>query len=368
MKRIISVLTAILLCVTLIPAVTATGIRDLRNQTESASQLEALGLFMGRGKNEDNTTDFALNEPLNRAEAVTMLVRALGQGAEAEACKKAHPFTDVPSWVDGYISYAYITGLTKGLSDTKFGAADTVSGAMYATLLLRALGYSEGAGQDFVWDNPWDLAEDCNIVPAGVNREGFLRADAVAMTKAALFANEKGCAETLADVLIAKGTFTREQFEEVFPSSTPTPTGPDTADAPVEEWALYEAELAKLAIDGLWCDFDYMETELCTVVNASYSGTSSGKFYGLYLVYKPGSNIGVKRIDLPLPLRSNSGANAQATNVAIAADGKTMTYSFHFDEPLINFFTNEVMQKAGTYYYTTDLLTGVTAERFIQKD
>lgn len=367
MKRILSVLTAILLCVALVPVAAAEN-RDLQSQAESASQLEALGLFMGRGKNEDNTTDFALNEPLNRAEAVTMLVRALGRGAEAEACEKAHPFTDVPSWADGYISCAYAAELAMGLSDTEFGAADTASGAMYATLLLRALGYSEGVGKDFVWDNPWNLAENCGIVPAGVNREEFLRADAVAMTSAALFAYEKGRTETLADTLIAKGTFTKEQFETAFPGSAPAPTGPDQTETSAEERALYQAELAKLAIDGLWCDFDYTETELCTVVNASYSGGSRGTFYGLHLIYKPSSPLGVKRIDLPLPLRSNSGANAQATNVAITADGKTLTYSFHFDETLINFVTDEVMQEAGTYYYTTDLLTGITTERFAPKD
>ena len=368
MKRITAVLTAILLCVALIPAVNAAGVRDLHNQTELASQLEALGLFMGRGKNADNTTDFALNEPLNRAEAVTMRVRAIGRGAEAEACGKTHPFTDVPAWADGYISCAYTAGLTKGLSDTEFGAADSATGPMYATLLLRALGYSEGVGQDFIWDNPWELAEDCGLAPAGVNREEFLRADVVMMTGAALFACQKGRTETLADTLIAEGAFTKEKFESVFPSKPLTPEEPDGTDARTEEWARYEEELAKLTKDGLWCGFDYTETELCTVVNASYSGGSSGTFYGLYLIYKPGSALGVKRIDLPLPLRSNSGANAQADNVAISSDGKTLTYSFCFDEPLINFFTDEVVQEAGTYDYTTDLLTGVTTERFTPKD
>ena len=44
MKRILSVLTAILLCAALVPVAAAEN-RDLQSQAESASQLEALGLL-----------------------------------------------------------------------------------------------------------------------------------------------------------------------------------------------------------------------------------------------------------------------------------------------------------------------------------
>lgn len=373
MKRVIAAFAALVLCITLLPPVSAAGGRDLDGQTRLAAGLRELGLFLGR-ENEDHTVDFALEDPLSRTEAVVMLLRALGHDAEARDHTPTHPFTDVPSWADGYISYAYAAGLAAGISETEFDALTAASAGAYATLLLRALGYADGEGGDFTWDNPWALAEESGIVPAGVDRQSFRRGDAVEMTCAALFADKKGGGSTLADSLIAGGVFTAEQFRSAFPvnpfapadpGETGAPAEPEDPGLPAEDRALYEAELEKLKRDGLWCKFDYTETDLCTVVNASYSGGSRGTFYSLYLVYKPGSPMGVKTVELPLPLRSNSGANARADNTAISDDGKRLTYSFHFDETLINHFTDEVMQEAGTYQYTTDLTTGETALKHI---
>ena len=360
MKRLTAAITAFLLCLSLMPVALAAPIRDLASQTDLASRLKQLDLFQGRGTSADGTVDFALTDPLNRAEAVTMLIRAMGNDAEAQVQARTHTFNDVPDWADGYISYAYAGGLAKGVSDTAFGAGDPASASMYATLLLRALGYSDGQGGDFQWDDPWTLAETVGIAPAGVNREQFCRGDAVTMTCGALFARMKGSEKTLADTLIAGGVFTRQQFEAAFPSSPFVDGEPERDSALAEEWKRYDEELAGLEISGLWCELDCAETELCTVALASYSGGSSGRFCNFCLIYKPGSPLGVKRVPLPLPRRSSSGAYAQPTNAAVTADGRTLTYSFHFEETLTNFFTGEVMREAGTYQYTTDLSTGET--------
>ena len=145
-----------------------------------------------------------------------MLVRALGKGAEAVGMAKSHPFTDVPVWADGYVSYAYSQGLTKGISDTAFGAGETATGAMYVTFMLRALGYTDGT--DFTWDNPWPLAEDCGIVPETVDREDFLRADAVDVTVAALSAKLKGTDTTLVQKLIEEGAVSQAAYAQAFQS------------------------------------------------------------------------------------------------------------------------------------------------------
>ena len=164
MRGKIRAMLSALLCLALcLGSVGAAESRDLTSQEGQAMRLERLGLFLGVGEDGNGFTDFDLDRAPSREEAVTMLVRALGKGAEAAGMEKTHPFTDVPAWADGYVSYAYAQGLTKGISDTAFGAGETATGAMYVTFMLRALNYVDGA--DFTWDDPWALAEDCGILP-----------------------------------------------------------------------------------------------------------------------------------------------------------------------------------------------------------
>ena len=53
---------------------------------------------------------FSLGRALTRNEAVTMLVRLLGQEDEALSGNYAMPFTDVADWAKPYVAYAYSTG------------------------------------------------------------------------------------------------------------------------------------------------------------------------------------------------------------------------------------------------------------------
>ena len=231
---------ALLLCFTLcLGGAGAAEGRDLTQQKELAGRLQSLGLFLGVGEDESGAADFALDRPLTREEAVTMLVRALGKGAEAAGMEKTHPFVDVPAWADGYVSYAWETGLTKGTSDTTFGAGETATGEMYVTFLLRALGYPEGESGWLDWSSPWALAAWCGILPTAVERTDFLRADAVTVTAAALFARPYRSEDILAGRLIDQGAFTQVAFEKAFP-----------ADPFQEEKEISEAILAFLEEEG----------------------------------------------------------------------------------------------------------------------
>ena len=184
-KRMPALLLCLVLCLTTCLGIgTAAEWRDLSRQRGQAMRLQSLGLFLGVGEGSNGFTDFDLERSPSRAEAVTMLVRALGKDSEAKRLGTTHPFTDVPAWADGYVSYAYGQGLTRGTSDTTFGAWDPATGAMYMTFMLRALGYADG--EDFTWDDPWTLAEACGILPLTVDRGDFRRADAVDVTAAAL--------------------------------------------------------------------------------------------------------------------------------------------------------------------------------------
>ena len=227
MRRVWPTLLALVVCLSALPWAGAAEGRDLSRETALAGQLQALGLFRGVGEGEDGSADFALDRSLSRVEGVTLLVRALGKGAEAEGYPKTHPFTDVPTWADGYVSWAYDQGLTKGTSEATFGSADTATGEMYLTFLLRALGYSEGPGWtegnawqrgDFSWESPWALAAQCGILPMEAEWRDILRADAVSLTAAALYAPCKDGQTTLAQRLIAQGAFTQADFDAAFPA------------------------------------------------------------------------------------------------------------------------------------------------------
>ncbi len=218
LKRMLCPLICLLLCRMPIYAIAS------NYQTENnvgfdaalAEKLNKLGLFMGVSANIDGTNDYDLDRKPNRLEALVMLVRALGKKSQAEAYPKTHPFADVPSWADGYVSYAYDKGLTKGLSDKLFGSKETASAEMYLTFMLRALGYSDAEGGDFVWNAPWALAAWCGILPSSQLGTDFLRADAVDVTCAALYSRLKGSQTTLYERLISAGCFTRAQFASVF--------------------------------------------------------------------------------------------------------------------------------------------------------
>lgn len=392
-----------------------------------------------------------------------MLVRALGKGAEAAGMEKTHPFTDVPAWADGYVSYAYAQGLTKGISDTAFGAGDTATGAMYVTFMLRALNYVDGA--DFTWDDPWALAEDCGILPQRVDRETFLRADAVDVTAAALSAKLKGTDTTLAQKLIAEGAVSQAAWDQAFqtyeaameriaandlyqekqrwesdygtvvlgyvaasPMSTgytlqlvtkpaaavgeglviglpldnkAAPTEPVLSDdgrtftykagilglrtvdlstvRPPEQPATgagtgqdaYEAAMDALTQGSESMPItveDRLESDLCTVLSLRMNGLPRGSMYILRLVYKDGSAKGAgETVELPLTVCDGMGIVAQAEDLALSADGRTLTYTCTVPKTVLSDPgdpASEVIRAAGTYTYTVDLTTGEAAEAF----
>ncbi len=225
MKRVFSVVIALLLLIA--PATPAFAARDTAFETKLAETLKALNLFEGV-----SDTEFELGRAPTRVEALVMLLRALGKGAEAKNSAWAHPFTDVPPWADGYVGYAYTNKLTNGVSDSEFGTGDA-SAAMYLTFMLRALGYSDAGDRDFNWADPFTLARQAGILPDRVDTADFWRADVVSVTYAALSAKLKDSAQTLAQKLIAAGVFTQERFDALYRADVfdgdPTPDVPQPA-------------------------------------------------------------------------------------------------------------------------------------------
>jgi hypothetical protein len=181
---------------------------------------------------------------------MVMLIRILGKESEALNGSWSHPFTDVASWADKYIGYAYEKGLTKGVSATEYGTGNA-SSDMYLTFMLRALNYNDSTG-DFTWDAPDVLAKAVGILPDGVNTESFLRSDVVLVSWAALEADLKGGSQRLANKLIAESIFTGDDYThaiELVNEKKPKPVSVSTSEALKEAFA--DKTVKAISIDSL---------------------------------------------------------------------------------------------------------------------
>lgn len=303
-----------------------------------AQQLNQLGLFRGAGTNADGSVNYDLDRQPNRAEGITMLVRALGAG-DQEGTAKNHPYTDVPSWANGVVSYAQKKGLTKGVSATKFGADSPVTTAMYLTFMLRALGYQDGT--DFFWNTPWDAAVKAGVLPAQTDWTTLTRGEMVRITTAALFAPVKGTSTPLWQQLVSQGRFTAEQFQAAFPAD------PYAALHTQSKYRTALAEKLQGVNNVTWME----ETSTCTILERVQSGLPHGGYQDeLVLVYKAGSQPGEGTV-VTLPGVKTTAVRQEAP-ASIQCKGTTLTYTYRFDKAV------QDVHQAGTYTFTVDLTTG----------
>lgn len=103
-----------------------------------AESLQQEGLLQG------NENGLDLLKPLTRAEAVTLLIRAMGL-EDQTANYTVSPFADIASdnWASPYAALAKEKGITNGVSDTEFAPDDPVTADQFATFTLRAAGESD---------------------------------------------------------------------------------------------------------------------------------------------------------------------------------------------------------------------------------
>lgn len=160
---------------------------------------------------DDSGNDFRLDNKLSRAESIVQIVRFLGAEETALSGGYTVPFDDVPDWAVPYIGYAYANGITSGRSATKFDPNGTVDEAQFLTLLLRAMEYSDKNG-DFVWSNPYELANKVGLVEHTEASAVFTRGDAFVACYNALVSKCKG-GSTVAEKLIKDGVITEKAYE-----------------------------------------------------------------------------------------------------------------------------------------------------------
>ena len=201
-KRIITVILTVVLILSLVPSALAAD----SAATSAADALYSAGLFRGVGTNPNGTPNYDLDRTMNRYEGMTMLVRLLG--AEGDATTSAQnlypPFNDVVQWAKPYVGYAYRKGLTKGISETRFGGAADIKTSEYLTFICRALGYSDSI--DFAWDSAWTLTDRIGVTHGEYRtNSAFSRSDAVKVSLAALRAKMKNSDLTLIEQLYVNG-------------------------------------------------------------------------------------------------------------------------------------------------------------------
>ncbi len=177
---------------------------------ECAQGLFALGLAQGY---DTTGINFGLEDQLTRVQAVVQVIRYLGVEDEVKTNTYDMPFTDVPEWAANYVGYAYEKGITQGRSDVSYDPDGIVSEAQFLTFMLRAIGYSDSAG-DFVWDNPFALSKSIGMISNDTGGEAFLRGDAFRICWNSLFAAAKD-GQRVTDHLIAAGVFTADELEAV---------------------------------------------------------------------------------------------------------------------------------------------------------
>jgi len=102
-----------------------------------ATILRDLGALEGDDSGNANPDSY-----LTRAEAATMLVRAMGLGTEG-AIKTETKFSDVEKnkWYSGYIAVAYKNGFVDGMNATLFNPSSNLSANEAITMVLKVLGY-----------------------------------------------------------------------------------------------------------------------------------------------------------------------------------------------------------------------------------
>lgn len=207
-KKITASVLMMLLLIGLLPNLVVAA-HNLQEAQQKAEALKSLHLFRGVSEH-----DFALQRAPNRIETLVMFVRLIGGENAALSGYWQHPFVDVPQWANAYVGYAYEKGYANGVSAKVFGAQDSAGCAMYLTLLLRALGYSDAPGGDFSWKDPYTLSRSIGLLSENVDTNQFLRADVALISWNALFLPMNGGNKALADLLIMSGAFTQEQFEQ----------------------------------------------------------------------------------------------------------------------------------------------------------
>ena len=191
-------LLSLLLLRSMLAALCVPGSAAHVSAAEAIDTLETLGLVRGTGNG------FEPERSATRGEAAVMLLRLLGKEAEAEQEQGKCPFYD-GGWAARYLTYAARNGLVRGQSSNWYGREEAVSVRDYLTMVLRALGYQDTAG-DFSWESSIAFADRIGLTHGEYTAASrFIREDMALVSYTALTLPMKGSELTLIERLYLDG-------------------------------------------------------------------------------------------------------------------------------------------------------------------
>lgn len=207
MTRTLQRVSSALLGLTLLFTLSAPAQAARSSERSAAQALCRLGILQGVIPGRVDDASMALDRPATRTEGLVMFLRLLGREGAATAAGSPHPFSDVPGWAGPYVGYAFQNGLTKGAGGGLFQAGRVITLTEYTTLLLRATGYDESAG-DFSWQSALEKGQALGLYSTPFIarcQSGMTRGQMAEVSFAALALPCKGGSETLAGMLVRLG-------------------------------------------------------------------------------------------------------------------------------------------------------------------
>jgi len=165
LKRTLSLVLALVMVLGLFGGISMTAAASDFTDDEEIQYKEAVGVMTGIGaingyKDESTgTSSFQPKAEISRAEAATMVTRAvIGADAAASLTGVSSSFSDVDAsldWAIPSIEYMASEGILNGPGDGTFRPRENVSGYQVLKMLLCALGY--GAKEEYIGAG-WEVA------------------------------------------------------------------------------------------------------------------------------------------------------------------------------------------------------------------
>ena len=179
------------------------------DNTVKANTLYELGLFRG------TDTGYELDKTLTREQAVTILVRLLGEEENVLNARFDKKFIDVDDsrWSYPYIMYCYENSITKGTGDDTFSPEDEVTAEQFVTLVMRLMGYEDIEPENALTQSVYIGMLNTEVVRDLEKSENFLRDDMVYVVYRSLMCNMSDRTR-FADFLAEKGVITEKEAKQ----------------------------------------------------------------------------------------------------------------------------------------------------------
>ncbi len=179
------------------------------DNTVKANTLYELGLFKG------TDSGYELDKTLTREQAVTILVRLLGEEENVLDAEFYEVFTDVDSnrWSYPYIMYCYENNITKGTGEDTFSPEDEVTAEQFVTLVMRLMGYEDIEPGNALTQSVYIGMLNTQVVRELDKSANFLRDDMVYVVYRSLMCNMSDGTRP-ADFLAEKGVITEKEAKQ----------------------------------------------------------------------------------------------------------------------------------------------------------